>query len=317
MRRGVIERGFRRGSVATLLIAGALILSVSSAAQQAPSSTPKRGDARPPVAGKKATFTGTTKVIMESEDAMGMLRSVEELDAINTMEFWATGISYDLPAQPNGKAVAYKTEYHANIGYNPPGYRLEITRTKADGTGAAQKSLEVVSDKYAWNESELGAGLIPGKGVATPTPGAFKQRLLQLWVLPYGAVKAAVSAEGQTQVSSENGATVLTFPLSGALKGLTAKVTLDNKKMVSSVETMSADPALHDLVLRITYSDYGDYGEAASDLQFPKHIVETRDGHTVLELTVSKDDPYNPYEIFRTPANIVQAESALANPPNR
>jgi hypothetical protein len=310
MRSKLIRRGLRRGSVGSLLITGVLILSGATSAQQAPGATPKRGDARPPVAGKKASFTGVTKVIMDSEDAMGMLRSVEQLDSINTMEFWATGASYDPAAQPGGKPVAYKTEYHANIGYNPPGYRLEITRTKADGAGKPQKTLEVVNDKYAWNESQLGAGLIPGQGVATPVPDAFKQRLLQLWILPYGAVKAAVAAEGQTKVSTENGVTVLTFPLSGALEGLTAKVTLDAKKMVSSVETTSADPALHDLAVRITYSDYGDYGEAASDLQFPKHIVETRDGHPVLELTVTKDDPYNPYEMFRTPASVVQAASA-------
>ncbi len=310
MRRNLLSRGLRWGSLGALIIALAFILSVASAAQQAPISTPKRGDARPPVAGKKATFQGVTKVIMESEDAMGMLRSVEQVDAVNTMEFWATGTSYDAAAQPNGKPVAYKTDYHVNLGYDPPGYRLEITRTKADGTGTPQKSLEVVNDKYAWNESQLGAGLIPGQGVATPMPNAFKQRLLQLLVLPYGAVKAAVDAGERSKVSTENGATVITFPFAGPFEGLTGKITLNAKKMVSTVETMSPDPAMSDLVVHVTYSDYGDYGEAASDLQFPKRIVETRDGHPILDLTVSKDDPYNPYEIFRTPAIVMQAGGA-------
>lgn len=299
----------RRKAVGSLLFSVLFILSVSSSAQQAPGSGAKSPKPRAPVAGKKAAFTGTTKIIMDSEDAMGMLRSVEQIDAINTMEFWATGTSYDVSAQSGGKPVAYKTEYHANLGYNPAGYRLEITRTKADG-GAPQKSLEVVNDKYAWNETQPGAGLIPGQGTATPDPDAFKRRQLQLWILPYGAVKAAIAAEDKAKVSTENGSTVITFPLSGALSGLTEKVTLNAKKLVSSVETMSDNPAMHDLAVKVTYSDYGDYGDAASDLLFPKHIVETRDGRPVLDLTVSKDDPYNPYEIFHAPANVMQAGGA-------
>jgi hypothetical protein len=88
------------------------------------------------------------------------------------------------------------------------------------------------------------------------------------------------------------------------LAGLTAKVTLDDKKMVSSVETQSSDPALRDLVVRVAYSDYGDYGQATSDLMFPRRIIETKDGRTVLDLTVREDDPYNPYEIFWTPLSV-------------
>ncbi|PYU34026.1 MAG: hypothetical protein DMG31_07295 [Acidobacteria bacterium] len=46
-----------------------------------------------------------------------------------------------------------------------------------------------------------------------------KDRLLQLWILPYGVVKAAFAAGDKTKVSIENRATVITFPLSGELAG--------------------------------------------------------------------------------------------------
>jgi hypothetical protein len=43
---------------------------------------------------------------------------------------------------------------------------------------------------------------------------ADKERLLQLWILPYGIIKTAVAAGDTTKVSIENGAQVLTFLLS-------------------------------------------------------------------------------------------------------
>jgi hypothetical protein len=304
-----------RKMLISLFVAFVQFASQGARAQQpaspaAGTKAPAAPKVRAPVAGKKASFTGVSKVIMESKDAMGMLRSVEQLDAINTMEFWATGTTYaSSTSNPGAKPAAIETEYHANLGYNPPGLRLEITRTGASG-GSPQKTLEVVNDKYAWDESQLGAGLIPGKGVATAAPQMFKQRLLQLWLLPYGALKAADAAGEKTKVATENGATILSFPLSGPLEGLSAKVTLDAKKMVSTVETQSIDPALRDLVVHVAYSDYGDYCEAASDLMFPRHIVETKGGQPFLDLNVSMDDPYNPYEIFRTPPSVMQAANA-------
>ena len=92
-----------------------------------------------------------------------------------------------------GRAV--KTDYHVALGYNPPAMRVEMTRTP-DG-GAAQHTIQTVRDTYAWDESEMGAGLVPGKGTATPANAAPQERLLQLWTLPYGVVKAALRGRRQ------------------------------------------------------------------------------------------------------------------------
>ena len=56
-------------------------------------------------------------------------------------------------------------------------------------------------------------------GTATPVPMMDKVRLLRLWVLPYGAVKAGLSAGDDAKVSTANGATVITFPLKGRARG--------------------------------------------------------------------------------------------------
>src|SRR5262249_124475 len=150
------------------------------------------------------------------------------------------------------------------------------------------------SGKLAWNESEPGAGLVPGAGTATPQPAAVNDRLLQLWTTPYGVVKAAMKAGANTKVSVERGATVVTFPTVGT----TMKATLDSKNLVERVETRSDNPVLGNIVTETTYSDYKDLTEAKSDVLFPTHIIQKQGGFPVLDLTIIKTDTNNPYVIF-------------------
>ena len=126
--------------------------------------------------------------------------------------------------------------------------------------------IDVVRDAYAWDESQIGGGLVPGQGTATPTMSAAKARFLQLWILPYGVIKAAVAAGDKTKLSTENGASVLTYPLGGELAGVTVKATLDAQLQVAKVETRSDDPNLADLVTETEYSGYADHGEIATDV---------------------------------------------------
>ena len=178
-----------------------------------------------------------TKVLRAAADALGMVRwsdigagpiHLPGIDAVNTMDIRATGTV--------GQSA--DAEYHVALAYNPPAMRVEITR-KGASAGQSQHTIQTVREKYAWNESEIGAGLEPGKGTATPAMADQKERLLQLWILPYGVVKAALAAGDKTIVSTENGATVITFPLSGSLADVTVKATLDSKNLVSKVETRS------------------------------------------------------------------------------
>src|SRR5262249_21396179 len=165
-------------------------------------------------AGAQSGAFDRAKVLRAAADALGMVRWADigaggtrlpGIDVLNTMEFRGTGTTYN-SGQP------FKTEYYAALGYNPAAMRVEMTRTSPGG-GAPQHSIQTVREDFAWNESEIGAGLIPGKGTATPATAAVKDRLLQLWTLPYGVVKAALAAGEKTTVATENGATVITFPL--------------------------------------------------------------------------------------------------------
>jgi hypothetical protein len=223
------------------------------------------------------------KTIHDAEDALGMLRLPQRRDIINTMEYWGTTAT---PA--NGK-------YHVTVSYALPAMRSDLT--------AASRKIEVVSEGYAWDESVPGGGLVPGT-TATPMKAAARARLLEIYVTPFGALKAAAAAGANTKVSTEGGITALTFPLPAPLASVTEKVTLDAKKMVSRVESHGDTP---DLNLEATYSDYKDIGKIQTDIMFPNHIVEKRGGKTVLDVTINKTNNNNPYVVFPVPDNVEKA----------
>ena len=176
----------------------------------------------------------------------------------------------------------------------------------ASGGGAAQHSIQTVRESYAWNESEVGAGLVAGKGTATPAMTAVRERLLQLWTLPYGVVKAALGAGEKTTISTENGATVITFPLSGQLAGITVKAMLDSKNFVTKVETRPDNPALTNLATETEYSGYADHGETLTDIKSPGHIVQRQGGHPMLDIEVTTWEANDPYLVFPVPPNVLK-----------
>jgi len=212
--------------------------------------------------------------IKAAQYALGMIRGPQRIDAINTMEYWGTG---------NGMS------YHVSLSYLTPAMRLEITR----GNPPERQFLGVVNGNYAWDESVPGAGFIPGT-TATPMPAAVRNRLLDLWTTPHGSLKAAERAGSNAKVTTENGATVITFPMAAPLAGTTMKITLNEKNQPEKVATAGVE---------MTYSGYQDLGEIKSDVQFPSHIVQKK-GNTVLDLTITKVDANNPYVVFPVPPNV-------------
>jgi hypothetical protein len=232
---------------------------------------------------------------------------------INTMEIWGSGTLYE-PGQsskPGEQSRALKTELHVAIGYNHPAMRVEMTCTNPDTPGQAaappEHTIRVVRENYAWDESEIGAGLVPGKGVATPALAGANNRLLQLWILPYGVIKAAIAAGDKTRVLTENGATIITFPLSGQLAGLTVKARLDAQNEVAMVETQTDNPGLRGLISETEYSDYADHGEILTDVKSPGHVVQKRGGRPILDVHLKMVDANNPYLVFPVPENVEKA----------
>jgi glyoxylase-like metal-dependent hydrolase (beta-lactamase superfamily II) len=259
-------------------------------------------------------------VIKTAEYALGMIRGPQRIDAINTLEYWATGSTYAFGQayHPGSAWPEFKVTYHASLSYAVPAMRVNMTRSNPDGLiqgggglplAAPQRQIQVVSDRFAWNESVPGAGFVAGS-TATPTPTAVNDRLLQLWMTPFGVLKMAVKAGSSAKVSMEGGATAITFPLSGSLQGITIKATLNAKNQVERVETRTNDPVLGDMTTETTYSDYKDLSEITTDVPFPTHIVQKQGGFPVLDLTITKADTNNPYVVFPVPENVEKAPPA-------
>ena len=148
---------------------------------------------------------------------------------------------------------------------------------------------------------------MPGKGTATPALSEAKARFLQLWILPYGVVKAGIAAGDKTKISSEDGHTVITFPLNGLLEGVTIKATLDANSLITKVETRADSRALGALVSETDYSDYKDHGEIPTDVKSPGHIIQKQGGHVVLDIQMKMVDANNPYLVFPVPSGVKTA----------
>lgn len=250
-------------------------------------------------------------------NALGMLRGLQLRDAIATMEYWATG-SMSVPAQvsrPGAARTAYTiTNYHASIAYDVPGMRVEVESAHADAPAqatnalpltAAQKQILVVSGAYAWNESEPGAGLVPGKGTVTRAMAAWAERYLELWMMPHAFVKAARMPNAPTKVAVENGMTVVTTVVPGMPQTM-MKAWINAKNLIDRVEARVDNRARGDTVIEAAYSDYKDIGgtEIPSDVLFPGRIVRKVGGDPVLDITVTKGNTYNPYVIMPVPETV-------------
>jgi hypothetical protein len=241
---------------------------------------------------------------------LGLLRGNQNEDSVLSLEFWATGTMRDVTPKGIGPQIQLKSLY-GQIGYDFPGMRLDIT--SADG----RREIQVVSGTFAWNEiDKIGGGLQPGWGSAVPAMETVTDRLLRLWTTPIGLYKAAATAGAKAQVTTENGATVLTFPFTagkplptaylvvGQLEGTPVKVTLD-----SLYRPARADLRFRNQVYVTIYSGYGDLNEAdyKSDVYTPARIVQTVDGQPVLDLTVQKTNTYNPYILMPVPESVQKA----------
>ncbi len=264
-----------------------------------------------------ASAQDVKETIKTAEYALGMIRGPQRIDAINTQEFWASGTGYAFGQayHPDQPWPPFKINLHVSLSYAVPAIRIDATRSNPDGLiqggggfplAAPQRGIQVVSGLFAWNESVLGAGFIPGT-TANPAPGAVTERLLQLWSTPYGALKSAERAGAAAKLEGPN---AISFPLQGQLAGITMKVTLNAKNQVERVETRSNDPVLGDMLTDTTYSDYKNLDEITTDVQFPAHIMQKQGGFPVLDLTTTKVDTNNPYVVFPVPDNVEKSARA-------
>jgi len=283
----------RMRAIAAVIAFGALAASASALAQGA---------------------TEIETILYKAADTLGMLRTSREVDRLATMIYSGTGTLL-----VDGQTCLLD-RYQASVRYPipgaqhtfpVPGMRVDFTCT-LDG-GASNRHVQVVAGELTWNETTPGVG-------ARLAPGTVRERLLQLWLLPQGLVKAAVSAGPRVTVSSEAGMPILTYPLPAPLDDSLVKVTFDPEVFLYhtmptglrrgfSHRITRAETLFDGAMIEVQYADYQDWNEDdyKADVLLPGRIVQLRDGQTTLDLTLTRSNTYNPYVIMPVPASISTA----------
>jgi hypothetical protein len=248
---------------------------------------------------------------------MGMLRGVEEHELAVSLEYKGTG-TIQVDGQP-----CKLTKYRASTSYQTPGQRVQIACTRSNGQ--SYSNIEVVSGQYAWDEDVPGAEIDPGRGKATPMPGAVQERLIRLWASPQGAVKAALAGAGialtqmdrnpgallkggtsklgSTAVSWKGGKPVVTFPIPG-VAGATATATLDDRFMAEHV-VVKHGANTTDFV----YGDYNDWNNPLNKIEayYAGKITEKRNGQVLRDLTTTETETGSVYVVMPVPDSVRNA----------
>ncbi len=222
--------------------------------------------------------------IASAQDAKTVIENAQKtIGDVNSIQYSGSGTAGGL-GQNWSPAVTWHTtivtSYTKTIDYASRSSKEELTRTQMnppDHGGEApfageQKQVNMVSGQYAWNQ--------PG---AAPQPAlaAADERQLQIWLTPHGFLKAAADNNAAAKAGKDGGqkVTVLTF-MAGKNK-VTGNV--DDKGVVTKVETWIPNPVLGDMLVETSYSDYKDFG----GVKFPSHIVQKQGGWTTLDLNVT------------------------------
>ncbi len=250
---------------------------------------------------KYSMLIGAIAVVLSTpgfaQQRSGLAAAAEAMGAtsLNSIEFTGSGsvFSFGQAFEPGERWPRFiQRTYSAAVNYQTPAMRIVQVRSQgehpprgggAQAVAADQRTVSVVSGKFAWQE----AG-----NQATPNSAAAGDRLHQLWATPHGVIKAALANAGKVDGNT----------ISVTVDGREFKATLNAQNLVEKVSYLSTNDVVGDYPVEIAYSDYADFG----GIKFPRHIVQTEDGYPTLDITVSEVKP-NVAVTIAAPANVQQA----------
>ena len=225
-------------------------------------------------------------VLKRASSAMGA-------GSLKTLRYTAEGTGYTF-GQAFAPTDAWpKINVHSQvraIDYETGSMREEFTLSRAEPKGGGgyplsgqQQNDWYVSGAYAWNVA--GGNTQPGPRFVAP-------RTHQLWITPFGALKAAIKNKGDLQFTNKGGKSVaaVSFTEPGQFS---ATVYFDDHYLVERVESRAPDPVLGIVSTVTTYSDYRDF----SGIKHPTRIRQSQGGHPVLDVTVKEVQANAPVDI--------------------
>ena len=228
-----------------------------------------------------------------ADAALERAAAAMKVGELKTLRYAGDGIGYTFGQayEPGGAWPKIRVNsFVRTINYETGAMRDEIVLTRAEALGgggyphtASQRNDQFVSGGYAWNQTA---------GGPAPGPRFVADRVHQLWITPYGVLRAAVRNDAKVGTAMQGGSrmTTFTFAEPGRFR---AVAYLDGGGHVAKVESRIPDPVLGETDVVTTYADYRDFRGFA----FPTRIAQSQAGFPVLDVTVRDVEPNAPADI--------------------
>jgi glyoxylase-like metal-dependent hydrolase (beta-lactamase superfamily II) len=238
---------------------------------------------------------------LSAQDAKTVLQAADKAigaSDLKSVQYSGTGFNANVgqavtPTSPWPKFDI--TSYTRSINYGDASSKEELTRVQgnnpARGGGAPlygeQKQVQAVSGSLAWNTA--GPTDVPQFGDAA------LERQLQIWLTPHGFIQAAKRGNGcaihfdcEAKLVSKTEGGKKVNVLSAVMAGkYTVDATLDDKNLITKLETKIPNPVLGDMPVVVTFSGYKDF----MGIKFPTKIMQTQGGYPTFELNVADVKP--------------------------
>ena len=219
-------------------------------------------------------------------------------DTVKTVQYSATGFDFALGQNPNANAPWPKfieKSYTRAIDFDATASRVDRIRTQGENPPRGGGQQPIIGEQSQTNV------------VNADSPWV---QQLEIWMMPHGFLRAA--ARRNATLDQKQGAkqTVITFV--GDNKA-PVRAFVDERNLITRVETLIDHPVLGDMPFEVTYSDYKHVG---GGVQFPMHIVQRQGGHPIFDLQLSEVKDNTPVNTQAPQGRGgAPAAAAPANPP--
>lgn len=224
---------------------------------------------------------------------------------VNTLKVVGSGTGYSfgqaVRADLAWPAFADFNDYTISMNFKNSSVKTEFDRLPVGGLQPGAKAVHVSffgTKDAAWN--------VLGK-TQSPAVGTIEQRQLELWVSPFGILKAAADAGPVTKLETnkKTGERVLSFPFGS----LTVKATLSANNLIDRAEYFSDTDMLGDTRNIVTFANYRSF----DGVQFPTHLVRHRGDYQVLDLRITGVS-INPEVTIEVPKDIAEKMKTSQEP---
>jgi len=229
-----------------------------------------------------------TSAAAENADAL-LRRAAQTMGAtdLKSVRYSAEGIGYTFGQAFVPTGAWPKIHVHSQvrtINFETASMREEFTLSRAEPKGGGgyplsgeQRNDWYLSGPYAWN--------VVG-GNPQPGPRFVAARTHQMWITPFGALKAAIKNKSDLRFQAQGGKSLaaVSFTEPGSF---VATVYINDDYLIERVESRAPDPVLGVVPFVTTYSEYRDFGS----VKHPTRIRQSQGGHPVLDVTVKEVQP--------------------------